>query len=190
MSSPAPSRGIPKLGIIIAVVALLADQLSKYVIVERVMRPDGETRTPYFTDKFIEVLPFLDLRLSWNSGISFSMFNSGEFTCAILLTVQISVTLVLLWWLRSLDRPWLKIACGLVIGGALGNVVDRIQFCAVADFLDFYWADWHFPTFNVADSCISVGAALWLLDAALAHPQSTDQNGAQTGDPAVDNTKD
>ena len=174
MSSPAPLRAFPKLGIIIAVVSLVADQLSKYVIVEHVMRPDGETRTPYFTDKLIEVLPFFQLRLSWNTGISFSMFNSGEgLTTILLLAVQISVTVMLIWWLRQLDRPWLQVACGLIIGGALGNIIDRVMFGAVAGFLDFYWAGWHFPTFNVADTCISVGAALWLLDAALVHPQST-----------------
>jgi len=57
-----------------------------------------------------------------------------------------------------------------VIGGALGNIIDRAMFGAVADFLDFYVGDWHFPTFNVADSCISVGAVMWLLDAVLARP--------------------
>ena len=172
-------------GILVATAVLLADQLSKYVMIERVMRPEGVTGTPYFTDRLIEILPFFQLRLSWNAGISFSMFSSGEAaTTALLLAVQLGVTLTLLWWLRQLDRPWLQVACGLVIGGALGNIVDRVMFGAVADFLDFYWETWHFPTFNIADSCISVGAGLWLLDAALTRPQDEPDSTDRTKDPA------
>lgn len=179
--------GLPKLGVIVATAALIADRLSKYVMVERVMRPEGEIRTPYFTDRVIEVLPFLQLRLSWNAGISFSMFDSGEgITTILLLAVQVSVTCVLIWWLRQLDRPWLQVASGLIIGGALGNILDRALFGAVADFLDFYWGAWHFPTFNVADSCISVGAALWLLDAVLVHPHDADQSSYHTVDQSKD----
>ena len=185
MSSPA-SRSFPKLGTGVAVVALIADQLSKYVMVERVMRPAGEIRTPYFVDRVIEVLPFFQLRLSWNAGMSFSMFNSGApATFGVLLAVKIVISMGLMWYLPQLHRRWERIACGLIIGGALGNILDDLRFGAVADFLDFYWGTWHFPTFNVADSCISVGAALWLLDAALAHPQSS-----QNTDPTADPTKD
>lgn len=163
--------GMPVLGVAVAAVAVVVDQVSKYVIVEHVMRPEGVVGTPYLTSKLIPLIPFFQLRLSWNPGISFSMFNSGESTTtAILLAVQITVSLILIWWLRSLDSRWLQVACGLVIGGALGNVIDRALFGAVADFLDFYVGEWHFPTFNVADSCISVGAAMWLLDAVLARP--------------------
>jgi signal peptidase II len=173
--------GMPLLGVAVAVVALVADQLSKYVIVEQVMRPEGVIGTPYLTSKIIPLIPFFQLRMSWNEGISFSMFNSGEsHTVAILLVVQIAVSLVLIWWLRSLESRWLQVACGLVIGGALGNVIDRAMFGAVADFLDFYVGDWHFPTFNMADSCISIGAGMWLLDAVLARPHDA----AQIKDPA------
>jgi len=164
--------GMPTAGIAVAVVSLILDQLTKYIMVERVLRPKGVTETPYFTDRVIEVLPFFNLRLSWNMGISFSMFNSGETTTwALLLAVQIIITIGLLFWLRTLDRPLLHIASGLIIGGALGNIIDRALYGGVADFLDFYWQSWHFPTFNVADTCISVGAGLWLLDAALDRPQ-------------------
>ena len=163
--------GMPVLGVVVAAVAVVVDQVSKYVIVEHVMRPEGVVGTPYLTSKLIPLIPFFQLRLSWNPGISFSMFNSGDSTTtAILLVVQITVSLVLIWWLRSLESRWLQVACGLVIGGALGNVIDRAMFGAVADFLDFYVGEWHFPTVNVADSCISVGAAMWLLDAVLARP--------------------
>lgn len=172
--------GMPSLGLLVATVSLIADQVSKYVIVEKVMRPEGVTETPYFTDRVIELLPVFNLRLSWNAGISFSLFNSGEaMTTYLLLAVQLGVTLLLLWWMRQNDRPWLIVASGLIIGGALGNIVDRALYGAVADFLDFFWGSWHFPTFNVADTCISVGATLWLLDAVLARPHDTDQTTSQ-----------
>ena len=70
-------------------------------------------------------------------------------------------------WLRTLKNPLIVTATGLIIGGAIGNIIDRARWGAVADFFDFHVADWHFATFNVADACISVGVALWLLDAIL-----------------------
>src|SRR6185295_7444219 len=90
----------PVVGLAAALVGLLADQVSKYIIIEKVMRPEGVTETPFYASRVIEVLPVFDLRLSWNAGISFSLFNSGEAaTCAILLVVQGLITLLLLWWL-------------------------------------------------------------------------------------------
>lgn len=178
--STARIAGMPALGIVTAIVGLILDQVSKYIMVEQVMRPAGVTETPYFTDRVIDVLPFFTLRMSWNAGISFSLFNSGTAAnVALLLAVQIGVTILLLWWLRTLDKPLPQFATGLIIGGALGNIVDRIQFQAVADFLDFYWQSWHFPTFNVADICISVGAGLWLLDAILARPHDAPETAAK-----------
>lgn len=180
MPQGARIAGMPALGIVTAAAGLVLDQITKYIMVERVMRPAGELGTPYFTDRVIDVLPFFALRLSWNAGISFSLFNSGEATTTfILLAVQVSVTLLLLWWLRSLDRPLTQFATGLILGGALGNITDRIMFGAVADFLDFYWQSWHFPTFNVADICISTGAGLWLLDAILSPPHHAPQTDAK-----------
>jgi signal peptidase II len=172
---------MPLPGLLAAAGGLLADQISKYIIVEKVMRPEGVTETPYYASKIITVLPVFDLRLSWNTGISFSLFNSGtDVAIAVLLTVQIIITLLLLWWLWRLDRPWLQVACGLIIGGALGNIIDRATFGAVADFLLVHWQDWQFPTFNIADSCITVGAGMWLLDAVI----SPHHDAAEPKDPA------
>ena len=172
---------LPQLGLMVAALAIVVDQVSKYIMVEKVMRPEGVVETPFFTAKLIEVLPFFQLRLSWNAGMSFSLFNSGETATVItLLAVRLAVCLALIWWLHRLTRPWLQIACGLIIGGALGNILDTVMFGAVADFLDFYWGSWHFPTFNVADSCISVGAGMVLLDALVSRPHHMDH----TKDPA------
>lgn len=173
--------GMPAAGLITAVVSVVLDQLTKFIMVEKVMRPEGMTDTPYFTDKVIDVLPFFALRMSWNAGISFSLFSSGAtVTWLLLLAVQISVTIGLLFWLRTLDRLWLQVGAGLIIGGALGNIIDRAIFRAVVDFLDFYWGNWHFPTFNVADICISLGAGLWLLDAIFAGQKHTPETSQET----------
>jgi signal peptidase II len=74
---------------------------------------------------------------------------------------------VLVYWLTRIDSPLLAGAIGLVIGGAIGNVIDRIRLGAVVDFLDFYVGSWHWPAFNVADSAICIGVAAMLLESLL-----------------------
>jgi signal peptidase II len=157
---------VPVLGLATAAVMFVLDRITKYIMVDVVMRPEGVTTTPFATDKVIEVLPFFNLRMAWNYGISFSLFNSGTDTMVlILLIVQVSITAVLLYYLWRLPNRLMQLAAGLIIGGALGNIVDRAMYGAVADFLDFHWRYWHFPTFNIADTCITIGVGLWLLDA-------------------------
>ena len=163
----AARTAFPTWGLLTAAVMFVLDRVSKYIMVEQIMRPPGVGETPFFTNKVIAVLPFFDLRMAWNYGISFSLFNSGtEVMVMVLLAVQLGITIGLCWYMWRIESLWMQVAAGMIIGGALGNVLDRALYGAVADFLDFYWGDWHFPTFNVADSCISVGVALWLLDAA------------------------
>ncbi|MBL8628412.1 MAG: signal peptidase II [Rhodospirillaceae bacterium] len=167
-----------RLGLIIAGLALVVDQITK-VIFLGMLRPEGVMETPFFTDTIIEVLPVFNLRMAWNMGISFSMFDGGGATTYILLAVQIAITAGLLWWLRSLKGSLIVTATGLIIGGAIGNIIDRARWGAVADFFDFHVAGWHFATFNVADACISVGVALWLLDAILnRHQDAPSTSGA------------
>ncbi len=153
-------------GLTIAALICIADQASKIWMVERVFRPDGVTETPFFTPRLIEVLPFFNLRLAWNPGISFSMFSSGEpLTVALLVTMQLCIVGLMLWWLRQADTRWMKVGIGFIVGGALGNIIDRLHYGMVVDFLDFFAAGYHFPTFNVADSAITIGVGFWLLDA-------------------------
>ncbi|MSO98740.1 MAG: signal peptidase II [Rhodospirillaceae bacterium] len=156
-----------RLGLLMAAAVILLDQVSKYVLLEMVMRPEGVMETPFLTDKIVELLPFFNLRMAWNTGISFSMFDGGGAMTYILLAVQMGITAGLIWWLRTLTGSLIQCATGLIIGGAISNIIDRIRWGAVADFFDFHVAGWHFATFNVADSCISIGVALWLLDAVL-----------------------
>ena len=157
-----------RLGLLIAAVIFVFDQISKFMVVEWVFRPDGVTQTPFFTPRLIELLPFFQLRLAWNTGISFSLFNSGETTTiAILIIIQLSIVAFLLWTMRESETRLMAVGIGLIVGGAFGNIADRLHYGAVVDFLDFHAAGYHFPTFNLADTCITIGVGLWLLDAFL-----------------------
>jgi signal peptidase II len=97
------------------------------------------------------------------------MFNRGSDEAAwILVLVALAITGAMAWWLARAPSRLVAAALGLVIGGALGNVVDRIRFGAVFDFVDLHVAGWHWPAFNVADAAIVAGAGLLLLDALFA----------------------
>lgn len=165
-----------RLGLIIAGLIAAADQVSKIFMVEWVFRPEGVTGAPFYSAKLIEVLPFFQLRLAWNPGISFSMFSSGEpTTIAILVSLQLCIVALMLWWLRQAETLWMKVGIGFIVGGAIGNIIDRLNYGMVVDFLDFYAACYHFPTFNLADSAITVGVGFWLLDAFVTRNQDGPQ---------------
>ena len=146
-----------RLGLAVASVIVIADQIIKWWAIGLL------AEQPYG----IEVLPFFNLILVWNQGISFGIFGGGLLPPWLLGVVALAVTLALVIWLRKAETRLLAATIGLVIGGALGNVVDRFRFGAVADFLDFHWAGYHWPAFNLADAAISVGVVILLLDALL-----------------------
>jgi len=111
---------------------------------------------------------FFSLVPVWNRGVSFGILAARDGSTAWLLSgVALVVAVGLIAWLSRVERALLALSLGLVIGGALGNVIDRGRFGAVFDFLDFHVASWHWPAFNVADSAITVGVALLLLDGLL-----------------------
>jgi len=115
----------------------------------------------------IHLLPHLDLRLAYNAGAAFSFLSdAGGWQRWLFVVLAVGVTLVLLVWLARLSAREKVTAAGLslVIGGALGNLIDRVLYGHVIDFIDVYWdASLHWPAFNVADSAITVGVALLLL---------------------------
>ncbi|WP_207457999.1 signal peptidase II [Azospirillum sp. SYSU D00513] len=151
-----PSRSYLGLGLGLAALVVVLDQLSKWWILEVVMQP---------VPRVVEVTPFFNLVLAWNYGVSFGTFASGEaYMPYVLSAVALGIVVALFVWMRRAERPFIAVALGMVIGGAIGNIIDRIRFGAVADFLDFHAAGWHFWAFNVADSGITVGVALLLLD--------------------------
>lgn len=145
-----------RLGLLIAAVVLALDQVSKEVIL------GAAAGLP------VTVTPFFNLVLVWNRGISFGMLDAaGGATPWVLAGLSLAVVVALTIWLTRAKDRIIVIGLGLVIGGALGNVIDRIRFGAVVDFLDFHAAGYHWPAFNAADSAIVVGAGLLILDGLL-----------------------
>jgi signal peptidase II len=150
-----------------ALAVIAADQLSK----AWVLGPfDLPARSP------VEVLPILRLTMVWNQGVSFGLLNShGDLGRWALVVFETGVAIILGLWARRNPRPVLGLALGLVMGGALGNVIDRARFGAVADFIDV--TALHFPwVFNLADSAINIGVALLLWDS-LTTPKSPATSG-------------
>ncbi len=114
----------------------------------------------------IDVLPSLQWTLAHNYGVAFSILNDGEGMQRYALSAfALIVSAAFIWTLTRLPRAdhATKLAFSLVIGGALGNVIDRIRFGYVVDFIDVYWKDSHWPAFNIADSSIFVGAVVLLI---------------------------
>ncbi len=139
----------------IAVLVYVADQLTKYLAVT------------HLAAHGIAVAPFLNLSLAFNTGAAFSFLSSASgwqngFFIAVGIAASV-IILVMIGRLGSGDGQ-VAVALMLILGGAAGNVTDRIMHGYVVDFLDLYYRSWHWPTFNVADSAITVGAALLLLD--------------------------
>jgi signal peptidase II len=148
------------LGLSVALAVLAADQATKWAVLA--LLPDLYARP-------IEVTPYFNLVLVWNRGVSFGMFSGYSAYVPWLLTgVALIVVAFLFVWLRRASGPLPAAALGLIIGGALGNVIDRVRYGAVVDFLDFHYTGYHWPAFNLADTAICVGAALLLLTGLLA----------------------
>lgn len=136
----------------VGIVAL--DQLTKWLILGAFR--DGERRN---------YLPFFDLILTYNPGAAFSFLASaGGWQRWFFTGLALIVSGFIVWWMRKEHRTLPLIALTLILGGAIGNVIDRIIHGKVVDFLLFYWKDWYYPAFNVADSAITVGAGLLIWD--------------------------
>ena len=105
--------------------------------------------------------PFFSLVRAWNTGVSFSMFNDWGLSGVIILSfVAFVIIFFLVRWLKTEQSKLVQLSLGFIIGGALGNVADRVRLGAVFDFLDFSFGSYHWPAFNVADSFICIGACI------------------------------
>jgi signal peptidase II len=147
-------------GLAVAAVAAVLDQASKAMVLEFF----GETGCAVHRRA---VSPFLDLVLTCNAGISFGLLNRTGLHSLIFSVAAIAIILVLVVWLSRVRASFLAVAIGLIIGGAIGNVVDRLRFGAVIDFLYFHAGSWYWPAFNLADSAIFLGVVAMLLDGVL-----------------------
>ncbi|MGI9510802.1 MAG: signal peptidase II [Geminicoccaceae bacterium] len=151
-------------GLLIAVAIIALDQATKWLMLSGLDLANNP----------IMVTSFFNLVLVWNRGVSFGMFNdAGDAGPWILSGLAIAVVIGLIYWLRQTGGWPTVTALGLVIGGAIGNVIDRFRFGAVVDFLDFHVAGYHWPAFNVADAAICIGAGLLLLDGLLSPERQT-----------------
>ena len=144
-------KGRIELPLIVALTA--ADQGTKFV---------AERMLPFH--EAVPVLPFLSLFRTWNEGIAFSLLTFMGDKALIALTVAIMAFVAWLWHQAHVDRLWGRVGFTLVFGGALGNLIDRIAWGHVVDFILVHTANWSFAVFNLADSFITVGAALIIVD--------------------------
>lgn len=143
-----------RLGLPIALVVLLLDQGSKWLMLA-VMSPP----------RIIEVTGFFNLVLAWNTGVSFSAFAGGGDTGRwILVGIAIVISGFVLAWMGRTQRRLLIAGFAIIVGGALGNVIDRVIHGAVVDFLDFHVAGRHWPAFNLADTAITLGVVAIIAD--------------------------
>lgn len=137
----------------LSVLVILLDQITKQLVVRNL---DWYETIP--------LIPHLNLVHMKNTGAAFSMMSSAPPAFFVLLGTAVSIGI--LWWLRRNPhgQTLLAAALSLIMGGALGNVIDRVARGHVVDFVDFYVGGWHFAAFNVADMAISLGTGLLLLD--------------------------
>ena len=141
----------------VSVLVIVLDQLSK-VAAEQVLGDGG----------VIALLPVLDLRLAYNTGAAFSMLeHAGGWQQVLFSVIGVAVSGFIIWYLRRLDRSQWLLALGmsLILGGAIGNLYDRLTMSKVVDFIHVFYQNHHFPVFNLADSAITLGAALLIVDA-------------------------
>ncbi len=149
--------------------AILVDQISKgillYMLTGRVpfAAPAWElVPVPYMMG---QVTDFFNIVFTWNPGASFSLFRAlGEAAPLIMIVATGAIIGFIAYHLFMRAASFEKWPLALIVGGALGNLIDRLRFGAVVDFLDFHIGAWHWPAFNIADTCIAVGVALYVLN--------------------------
>jgi len=150
-------------GFVAAFVAVVLDQVSKYLVLDYFREPGCGGHS-------VTVNSFLDVVITCNRGVSFGMFNRGhEFSALVFSLAAAAIVMVLIYWLSRVRSSYLAVAIGLIIGGAIGNVIDRLRLGGVVDSLYFPVGSWYWPAFNLADSAICIGVVAMLLDGVLGH---------------------
>jgi len=142
--------------LILSAVLIVVDLVTKYWV-----------SSVFYLGEQLAILPFFNLTLAHNSGAAFSLlYDAGGWQRWFFSIVALVVSGVIIRWLYKLkpDQTLLAVALACVLGGAIGNLVDRLTLGYVVDFIQVYWQNWYFPSFNVADSAITCGAGLLILD--------------------------
>lgn len=154
--------------LLIALAVVVADQWTKYLV----------SSSLAFGQR-VNVLPFFDLIYTVNPGAAFSFLaGAGGWQRWFFTLVAVVISVVLVIWILRLPvkARWMPVTLALILGGAIGNVLDRIRLGHVEDFLLFYWGNWSFPAFNMADMAITVGAIMLLIDAFILSRHSQSQH--------------
>jgi signal peptidase II len=146
-------------GLAAALAVFVADQASKYWVLHVLNLPElGQ----------VVLLPVLNLTMVWNRGVTFGLLNGfGQWGTAALVVIALAVVVALAMWLRRAQSALMAVSIGAIAGGAVGNVLDRLRYGAVVDFIHAHIAGWSWYVFNVADAAIVCGVGALLLDSVL-----------------------
>ncbi len=162
-----------RIGAVAALVTLVLDQVTK---VHSLFVYDLPVREP------VRVTPFLDLIVVWNHGISYGLFQqSTELGRWILIAVSLAAALALSIWIRRTEGRLLAASLGLIVGGAVGNAIDRVAYGAVFDFIHLHLGSFSWYVFNVADAAIVAGVVGLLYDSFVLERRRTQRNARQAG---------
>jgi lipoprotein signal peptidase len=157
------------LGLLAALVVLAADQVSKWWVLDVIRLPElGQ----------IVLLPVLNLTMVWNRGVTFGLLTGfGSWSYLLLAAVALGVVAALVVWLRRAESRLVAVALGAIVGGAVSNVIDRLRFGAVVDFIHAHIGAWSWYVFNLADAAIVCGVAALVIDSLLPRARRADPAG-------------
>jgi signal peptidase II len=143
-----------KSSVVIALLLVLIDQISKFLVIKNIGHED-----------VINITPCLNFILTFNKGVTFGLLKANSSLHLVLLLAGICIMslVVGIWWIRA-ENSIQRYATAMILSGAFGNLIDRLRFHGVVDFIDFHIFGYHWYTFNVADSAIVLGVGLLLLD--------------------------
>jgi signal peptidase II len=153
---------IQRSGLLIIGATIVLDQATKYWALEQLTPPN-----------MINVFPFMDFILAGNEGISFWFLGGGVVPPSAFILIAVLISAFLVWQLWNSTSLVVGLAFGLIIGGAIGNVIDRAIYGAVVDFILLSWKTWSWPVFNIADTAITCGVVLILIDSLWPDRRST-----------------
>ena len=159
-------------GLAVAAVVAALDQISKAMVLTFFAEPGCAAHR-------VVVSFFLDLVLTCNQGVSFGLLHHAGLSSLLFSLAAVLIILILIVWLSRARTTLLAVSIGLIIGGAIGNVADRLRFGAVIDFLYFHAGAWYWPAFNLADSAICLGVAAMLLDGRLSRRAAAQRKGEE-----------
>ena len=139
----------------IIIICLIIDRLSKIYIIDLFSQSNVNDN--------IYINPYLNFILLWNKGIAFGLLQSEQIFYHLISGIILTVILFLIFIIYRAQKKWEIIYFSIIVGGAIGNFIDRVYYMAVPDFIDFHYKEFHWFTFNVADICITIGIILYLI---------------------------